>query len=181
MPRPLTVNANDVARQRAEKAESLATGKRPSSRGQKLNGVITVRGNSLRDRIAQWVEIRTAEPHLRQREIAEKMGIAPTTLTRCIADARKAGFLQFEDPLDKIEYQIVPKVLDNLMEFLDQKDKTVTLETAKGTIFKQYQGAKGVSDAPTNVLALKIEMPDGTQGAKILTGQIVGQPRVLTE
>lgn len=177
MSRPLVASPEDTARQRAEEAEFIATGKRPRRSSKKL----TVRGTGKRDRIAQWIQIRSEEPTLRHAQIAEKIGIASSTLSGYITDARKEGWLQIDDPLDKIEHQIVPKVLDNLIEFLDQKDKTVTLETAKGTIFKQYQGAKGVGDAPTNVLALKIEMPDGTQGAKVITGQIVGQPRTLTE
>ncbi len=138
---------------------------------------LAVQGNSRRDRIGQWIALKTEDPHLTNQEIAEKMGITRGSLNSMIWAARKDGLLKFEDPLQKIEYQIIPKVVDNLMEFLDAKDKTVTLETAKGTIFKQYQQTKGVSDNPTNVLALKIEMPDAAQGMKVVTGQIVGQPR----
>lgn len=134
-----------------------------------------------RDRVATWIAIRAQEPHLLQREIADRMGINPKTLTALLYNATKAGWLQFDDPLEKIEYQIVPKVVDNLIEFLDQKDKTVTLETAKGTIFKSYQASKGISDAPSNVLALKIEMVDPTTPTKSITGQIIGKARALSD
>lgn len=137
--------------------------------------------HSARGRVAEWIAIRAEEPHLKPREIAERMGIKPQTLTGIISDARKAGWLQFDDPLEKIEHLIVPKVVDNLLEFLEAKDKTVTLETAKGTIFKQYQNSKGISENPTNVLALKIEMPANPNDVpKLAVGQIVGQPKALT-
>lgn len=132
-----------------------------------------------RDRVAEWIAIRASEPHLRQKDIAERMGIKAHTLNNLIQNAQKKGWLVFDNPLDKIEYQIVPKVVDNLIEFLDQKDKTVTLETAKGTIFRQYQASKGIQDVQNNVLALKIEMADSTAPVKIVTGQIVGQPRSI--
>lgn len=134
-----------------------------------------------RDRVAQWIAIRAQEPHLLQREIADKMGINPKTLTSLLYNATKAGWLQFDDPLEKIEFQVIPKTVDNLIEFLNQKDKTVTLETAKGTIFKSYQASKGISDAPSNVLALKIEMGDPTTPVKEITGQIVGKARSITD
>lgn len=130
-----------------------------------------------RQRVAEWIAIRAAEPHLRQKDIAERMGITAGTLSNLLANAQRKGWLVFDNPMDKIEYQIVPKVVDNLLEFLDQKDKTVTLETAKGTVFKQYQAAKGVQDVQNTVLALKIEMADPGTPTKIITGQIVGQPR----
>ncbi len=49
---------------------------------------------------------------------------------------------------------------------------------AKGTIFKSYAEAKGISDKPTTVLALKIETADPNQ-VKILSSSIVGVPRVI--
>lgn len=88
------------------------------------------------------------------------------------------------DPLARIEYDIIPQTLDNIAFYLSKeggRDKQVTLETAKATIYKQYQESKGISDAPQTVLALKIDMgdPDGPQ-LKAVAGSIVGAPRGLS-
>jgi transposase len=144
--------------------------------------VLKAPGRSARDRVAQWLALKANQPSLKNKEIAEMLGISPITLQQYIGQGRKAGWLQFDDPLDKVEHLIIPKTVDNLMEFLNQKDKTVTLETAKGTIFKQYQASKGIQEGGQQVLALKIEMPTASsQVPKIAVGQIVGQPKVLID
>ena len=56
----------------------------------------------------------------------------------------------------------------------------MTIETAKGTIFKQYQDSKGISDAPQTILALKIETI-GVDDQKIIEGHVVGVARELGE
>ena len=104
------------------------------------------------------------------------MGLEANSLYRVIKQGRESGLLSFDDPLERIEHEIIPKVVDNLNYFLDAKDKTVTIEAAKGTIFRQFQDSKGISDGNQTVLALKIEQADG-QEIKIMTGHIVGTPK----
>jgi hypothetical protein len=136
--------------------------------------------DSIRARVGNWVKLRILEPGITNKEVAKRLGIASTTLNSYLYRARKEGWLVFNDPMDQIEYQIVPKVIDNLNYFLDKQDKTVTIEAAKSTIFRQYQEAKGVADKNQNVLALKIEMP--TEGLPTVTvGKIVGTPRIIVE
>lgn len=106
------------------------------------------------------------------------MGISPRTLNGLIYQASKEGWLVFEDPLSTIEFDIIPQVVKNLKKFLAEEDKTVTIETAKGTVFKQYQEHKGVSDAPQTILALKIEQIEG-DGPKMIAGHVVGKPKRL--
>lgn len=134
---------------------------------------------SPRARIATWLAIRAVEPHLTNGEIAERMGLSIGYLREIIYKSRKEGWLKFSDPMDQIEYDIVPKVVDNLNYFLDKKDRSVTIETAKGTIFKQYQESKGISDAPRTVLALKIEAPEPGAEPVVVAGRIVGKPREI--
>lgn len=139
------------------------------------------RDKSPRARIAMWLAVRAVEPGITNREIADRMGISVGHLRDLIYKARKEGWLQFSDPMDQIEYNIIPKVVDNLNYFLDKKDKQVTIETAKGTVFKQYQEANGLSDGSRTALAIKIEMPEPGTGAepKIVAGHIVGKPRQI--
>lgn len=90
--------------------------------------------------------------------------------------------MRFEDPLSKLEHEVIPKVVANLSKFLDEGDKTVTIETAKGTIFRQYADSKGISEQPVTVLALKIEQPDEMNGGmKVVAGHVVGKPRVIID
>ncbi len=143
---------------------------------------ILIEGKTGRDRILQFLAIRNAEPNLTHADIARKLGIAPRSLYSLISKATREGWLVFSDPVSRIENEIIPKVVDNLSFFLDAKDKQVTIETAKGTIFKKYQDEQGISDVAQTVLALKIEIPDASSvGTKILTGRIVGKPKELTE
>ena len=131
-----------------------------------------------RARIAFWVAARSERPTITVKEVAKQLQISPKTLERDIIRAHKGGWLRFEDPLARVEYGLIPKVLDNLEAFLDAKDKTVTIETAKGTLFKQYQEAKGISEQQSTVLAIKIEAPkDGEE--RVITGQILGRPKAI--
>lgn len=131
-------------------------------------------------RIREWLKIRAVEPLITASDAAVRMGVSSRTLYRDIATATKEGWLRFEDPVERIDFQIIPKTLDNLNRFLDERDKTVTIETAKATIFKTYQNAKGVSDGGTMILALKIEQPE-EENPRIITGHIIGKPKVITE
>jgi hypothetical protein len=136
---------------------------------------------SLRNRIVEWLKLRAEDPNITQTDAARKMGIAPKTLSAHISHATQQGWLKHIDPLARIEHEVVPKVLDNLNYYLDQRDKAVTLETAKGTVFKTFQESKGISDAPKTVLALKIELPDHPSEQPVMTGTVVGRPRQIED
>lgn len=174
------------------KAEALALGDRggpitapakhaPS--GSPLNAdlpPILIEGTTGRDRILQFIAIRNAEPSLTHGDIARKLGIAPKSLYTLISKATREGWLIFSDPVSRIENEIIPKVVDNLNFFLDAKDKQVTIETAKGTIFRKYADENGIHDMPQTVLALKIEKADGP-GIQVAIGSIVGKPRQIED
>lgn len=140
----------------------------------------TALGNSSRDRVGQWVLMRHQEPGIKNIEVARRLGITIDTLNYHLNKATKEGWLKFDDPMSRIEHEIVPKVLANLSEFLDKKDKTVTIETAKGTVFKQFQESKGISESPQMVVAIKIEAAD-PDTVRAVTGQIVGKGRDVEE
>ena len=81
--------------------------------------------------------------------------------------------------MEKMDNEIIPKVLENVSQLLDQKDRLTTIETAKNTIFKTYQAAHGVRDNPVTMLALKIETSPSTESSKVFTGEVVGKPQSL--
>jgi hypothetical protein len=142
---------------------------------------------SPRYHIEQWLTLRTLEPDITNTDAAQRLGIARTHLQHCIRLAVKEGWLQFNEPISRIEHEIVPKAIDNLNELLQNKNKMATIETVKNTVFKQYLESKGVRDMPTTVLALKIEAAPVVEGeivrvgATPLTGHIVGTPRELLD
>ncbi len=57
----------------------------------------------------------------------------------------------------------------------------MTIEAAKGSgIFKSHQAIKVENENPTAILALKIETtpPPGVSEVPIITGAVVGRPRL---
>lgn len=139
-------------------------------------------GPVVRVRLAQWLALRSENPDITNAECARRMGIHRATLNTIIQKSVKQGLLKFSDPLERIDHEIVPKVLDNISEFLSQKNPMVTMETAKGTIFKAYQEAKGISEAPKTILALKIEaIPHSDLTAKPVGGNVFGNPRSVID
>jgi hypothetical protein len=112
------------------------------------------------------------------RECAQRMGMTRQNLSYILNKAVAEGWLKFDDPIERLEHEIIPKALDNLTILLNDRDRVATLETMKGTSFPAYREAKGIGDAPQTVLALKIETADPAQ-AKIVTGTIVGRPKEL--
>jgi translation elongation factor EF-G len=123
------------------------------------------------------------DPDLTNVEAAARIGISRNHLQHCLRVAVKEGWLKFNEPISRIEHEIIPKAIDNLNELLDNKNKVATIETVKNTVFKQYLESKGVKDAPTTVLALKIEAAPVVEGevVRVMAGHIVGAPRELTE
>jgi len=131
--------------------------------------------------VARWLELRSKDPDLTIHEAARQLRISKRTLNAAIQQAVENGWLKFEDPLSRLEYEVVPKVVRNLNAWLDENDKTVTIEAAKGMVFPIYRESKGVNEAPQTILALKIESPTNEQSSAVLTGQIIGAPRKIED
>lgn len=141
----------------------------------------TVAKFTCKERVAQWLMLRASNPDITQKDAAETMGISKQVLSKHINTAVRQGWLKFNDPLERIEYHIIPKVINNLEKFLDEGDKTVTIEAAKGTIFKHYQEKQsGGGHVQQTVLALKIETTN-PDNVKITTGTILGKPKEFVE
>lgn len=134
--------------------------------------------HSIRDRINQWLAIRATHPSLKDKEIAERIGVTANTLKSYIYKATKEGWLKFDNPIERLDNEIVPLAVDNLVHFLKEKDRTATLETAKGVLFPVYREQKGIHEVPQTILALKIENVP-LEAQKAVTGMIVGKPREL--
>lgn len=175
--------AEAVARPARDREPDLGTTPPPPTSLAQINAdfpLIVEKGNTPKERILQWMQMRAAEPGITNTEIARRIGIPRQNLQAIIARATKEGWLKFDDPLSRLEHEIIPKAMDNLSILLKDQDRKATLETLKGTSFPAYRESKGISDAPQTVLALKIEAAD-PESVKVLTGTIVGKPRELKD
>lgn len=137
-------------------------------------------GSSPKERVVQWMQLKAAEVGISNTEIARRMGMPRQNLQAILSRAVREGWLKFDDPLSRLEHEIIPRAIDNLAILLRDNDKMATLETMKGTAFPAYRESKGISDAPQTVLALKIEAAD-PQSVQIIQGTVVGKPRELKE
>jgi hypothetical protein len=127
-----------------------------------------------------WLQWKAIEPKLTHADAAARLDIAPQTLNNLIHEATKAGWLQFKDPMAELEYEMIPEANRVIKNAMKAGDSDVAVKLAQATIWKQYAASKGVSDTPTTVLALKIEMPANINPADVpIKGVIVGQPRTI--
>lgn len=120
-------------------------------------------------------------------QIGEKLNISTGSVSQYLYRANQAGLLRDKktgeslliDPKDRIDIDIGQRVVRNLTEMLNSDDdeirKEVTLEVAKGTLFKHYDKDKAAPMPSMNVLQVKIEMPE-TGGSVIRDGSIGGVP-----
>lgn len=119
-------------------------------------------------------------------QIAAELDIKPASIYQYLWRASKAGLLPkteggtFLDPRDQVEVDLTQRVTRNMREFLDSDDesirKEVTLELAKGALFKKFDPEKGsVANPQMNVLSIRIEMPEGPPPV-IRAGTVGGTP-----
>ena len=142
-------------------------------------GVIVVQRKGIKSYIADWA-LHKAEGKSNQ-EIADLLGINYSTLRTYLCRAHKEGWLRIEDPLDRLEHVIGPKVVENVEHFIDKKSERMTIKAAEGLgYFKSHQVVKSDEIARPTILALKIEMPiQAEQSVEQLMGAIKGTPKYL--
>ncbi len=121
--------------------------------------------------------MKAEDPDTTNIEIAKSLGISVNTLNNCIQIGRKEGWLHFEDPFNKIQYEMVPKVTDQMINLIDSGDQKAIIEAFKTVVAPAYKDAQGIRDsANANVIAIKIEMPERMP---VVMGNIIGSPRTL--
>lgn len=137
----------------------------------------------MKQNTATWLKMKAANPDLTNKEIAKELGISVNTLQNTLYKAKKEGWLTFTDPLEDLRYGMIPKIADNLNLFLDARDRTVTLEAAKATLFRRYQTEEGIAEQPSTILALKIELPEGFSRDNLPKpkGVIVARPNTFVD
>jgi hypothetical protein len=120
--------------------------------------------------------------------ISEQLGVPKTTIQTYVKRAHRFGWLRPKDldVEDQFEISIPEKVARNVNEFLDERDKDITVEAAKGIgLFKNHQAVKvdgqvGVGFA----LKVQVELPAGIESRSPITirpGSVGGTPAIDAE
>lgn len=107
---------------------------------------------------------------LKTPEIAKALELSEHSVNQYVYLAGKHGWLvnndNWADPNDRLEYELSHKVVRNLDEMLDSPfpmvRQDVTLEVAKGTLFKKFN-EQSTNSQPVTMIAIKVEMPTGVQ------------------
>ncbi len=118
-------------------------------------------------------------------EIAKTLKLSPKTLDTYVYKASKNGWLtgMHNDAKESIDYDIMPKVVRNLLEGLDssavlqtgmKERNAIALKIAEGTVFKSY-GNENAPQQGTTMVAIKIEMPPGPAQV-VREGSLGGTP-----
>lgn len=102
-------------------------------------------------------------------EIATTLQISRKSISPYIYRATKNGWLDLDDPKDRLQFQLMHKVVANLAEGLDSpntlqtgmRERTaVALKVAEGTVFKQFQ-EQNAPQLQQTIVAIRVEMPEG--------------------
>lgn len=131
-------------------------------------------------------------------EIAAELKLKPSSISTYIHRATKEGFLvnkhgsMLHDPTDQVEYELAHKVVRNLNAALDdtlvtiadgemkpvsKEMREVTLEVARGTLFKKFDQPHEAPLPSMQILAIKVDMPTNGQ-VQAREGTIGGVPYV---
>lgn len=117
---------------------------------------------------------------MKDAEIGELLNLSVHTVHTYMYRAGKNGWLvDIEDPKDRVEFDLMHKVVRNMGEALDSADDErrdkMTLEVAKGALFPRFV-AQGGPALPTNMLAVQIIMPEGAVVPTVRDGTVQGAP-----
>lgn len=124
--------------------------------------------------------MKAEEPNLTHKEIAAKLGITLSTLNNCLVQARKQGWLTFEDPFNKIQYEMIPSNVDKVQALMEAGDQKTIIEVFKQLTAPAYRESQGINDnkGDNMMIAIKIEMPPPDQ-MPIVRGVIIGEGRQM--
>lgn len=138
-----------------------------ASNAEGLQALVVAEDNprSIKSRIAVWA-LRRMQGRT-NKQIAEEMGIAQSTLRAHIHRASKEGWLQVHDPDDKIEQVLLPAALEVIEKNFNSGDPSIkaALDVLKGTgHFKSFQAIKQETINTNINIDFKIDIPDEAEG-----------------
>ncbi len=138
-----------------------------------------LKDRTFRSRVAEICLLRAQG--LNNKQIAERMHLAHSTIKTFITRAKKQGLLRYDNPEARLQHELAPLVVDNIEYFLKTPDREasklkMTIEAAKGLgMFKSHAAHKIEGASQQMAIAIKFEMPEG--GPTYVEGHIVGTPK----
>jgi isopentenyldiphosphate isomerase len=117
-------------------------------------------------------------------EIATELGLKPATINQYMFFAGRNGWLKKTaiDPSDRLEHEVMHKVVRNIDEALDSDDEErrdrMTVKAAEGVLFPRYKEQATEAAAPMMMIGVRIEMPNipGTPAPTVREGTTGGEP-----
>jgi predicted transcriptional regulator len=138
--------------------------------------------SSVRSKVYQILAMRVEG--VSEEEIATAMGLKPATISQYMWIAGRSGWLgDMANPKDKLQYEMMHKVVRNLDTALDDDSRLrtgmpvktdVALKVAEGTLFKQFSEEKG-SAVQTNLLSIRVVV-EGGEKPQVREDAIGGMP-----
>lgn len=151
---------------RAFLAPAAGSGRRLGAKGKTLG---------TEAKLAAYLTFKSQDPGISQQQMADKLGMNKAALNKMLYRAGRDGLLRFDEPLNRLKYEALPLVAENLIEFLKDKDKTTTIEVFKGTLAREYQADLGINDNQITMLGIKIEPAERTEWRGTIVGVGRGQ------
>ena len=118
-------------------------------------------------------------------EIAPAVGLKNAQSVKTyVWRASKQGWLtgEIDSPKDKLDYDVMHKVVRNMEQALDSADDErrdrMAVKIAEGTLFKQYDAEAAQNRPPLTQLAVMVVMPEGN-APTIREGAAVGVGNVM--
>jgi hypothetical protein len=117
-------------------------------------------------------------------EIATELGLKPATINQYMFFAGRNGWLKKTaiDPSDRLEHEVMHKVVRNIDEALDSPDEErrdrMTVKAAEGVLFQKYKNDQSQVAAPITMIGVRIEMPNipGQPTPTVREGTTGGEP-----
>lgn len=120
-----------------------------------------VKTKGIRTKIADYVQLRIENPDISYDDAAKELGISKNTLRNYVFRAVSEGWLRFEDPLSRLDFEIIPQATQVTLDALAAKDVKVAIEVMKGTVFPEYRAIRGTADAVNNTIAIQVVGGEG--------------------
>jgi predicted transcriptional regulator len=132
-------------------------------------------------RITALKIVAMREAGVSEEGIASELGLSPKTIAGYVHKAGRNGWLEFNDPKDTLEYQLMHKVVRNLDEALDDTTRHVTSgimvktavaeKIAEGALYPRLANQQ-VAQGNT-LVGIKIQIVGGDPGT-MREGTIMG-------
>lgn len=115
-------------------------------------------------------------------EIAKALGIEARSIKGMMWKAGRNGWLDFDEPRNRLEYQILPKALQNLDDAMRSEAilntgmserNAISLKIVEGTLYPQF-ATQAAPAANATLVGVRVEIVGGSEKPLVREGTIMG-------